>query len=407
MNYRNMHTFLLSLLAFLILNVTTVLAQETERDCGQGERLLPFYQSSHWFPNKEYPPNAEPFDAICMPETWAFMQHRWQALTSGIGNWPYAVIIDDGFFHFGDSGIRPDLHIGFPDGSLNYPHGTALGGTSIFGVPYGHHGTRVLSLMASEGNNQKMMVGVAAPWDNISNGSKWGPRYVPVRIGKGGGFGNELDYLVQAFDEVVFQFHEARVVNLSQDLVAVPASKVTEIESRLKQAKWRQTVVVTGGGNDQRKVAANHWLKDHGNVIIVGALDRAGQDLWIDGADGTATGDGIDLYAPGADIAVIDPSAGLINDSGTSYAAPMVTGVVAMMQNLDPTLDAPAIRSILIESGDKISPPSGTGSVRRLNAFRAVTCAETVTVSMYAPGYYQWWCSPGVGGTLYGTYSIF
>ncbi|MEO1370703.1 MAG: S8/S53 family peptidase, partial [Acidobacteriota bacterium] len=173
-----------------------------------------------------------------------------------------------------------------------------------------------------------------------------------------------------------------------------------------EEARWRQVAVVTGAGNDGRTVDPAHWLRDHANVIVVGALNRRGDDLWRSGFGvGTGTGDGVDLYAPGEDLVVADRWGALTADSGTSYAAPLVSGVVAMVQNLAPTLDAPAVRSLLVETGDKIA--TSGGDVRRLNAYRAVTCAATIHVNRYAPGHYQWTCRPAIGAPIAATYSLY
>lgn len=74
---------------------------------------------------------------------------RWQAVTVGGPRWPSMVVIDDGFFSSQDSGIRPWLFRGFPDGSGVPPIGTADGDSAHNPPDYGLHGTRVLSLLAS------------------------------------------------------------------------------------------------------------------------------------------------------------------------------------------------------------------------------------------------------------------
>ncbi|MEM1177374.1 MAG: S8/S53 family peptidase [Acidobacteriota bacterium] len=370
-----------------------------------GDRLFPTFNGPANSPNAEYLANGEPFDAICLPEAWAFMKDKWQAASLGIPNWPFAVVIDDGFFEFEDSGLRPWNYPGYPDGSLSFPYGTALGGASVAGKAYGHHGTAVFSLLASRGNNGKYLVGAAAPWDQIPDGRFFGPTYIPVRIGFAGPFGDDIPELIRAFEEVVFAYHEVRLVNLSQDLVAIPAQDAMEFEPRLQQANSNQVAVVVAAGNDQRTVASGHWLRQHQNVILVGALNHRGDDLWIHGPHGTATGDAVDLYAPGENIEAFEGPSSIRLLTGTSFAAPMVSGVVAMMQNLEPTLYPAAVRAILVATADPIQTSTGQ-VVPRLNARRALECTSTLHTSLYAPGAYTFVCDSGPQGPVSGTYKI-
>ena len=70
-------------------------------------------------------------------------------------------------------------------------------------------------------------------------------------------------------------------------------------------------IVVTGSGNARGTIESNKWVRRFDNVAVVGALNANGTDLWIDSATvGTATGPGVDLYAPGQNLIVIggDPS---------------------------------------------------------------------------------------------------
>src|SRR5262245_7092337 len=95
--------------------------------CGGYPRLVP----------SDYARNAEQFDAVCLPEAWRFMQQtapnpsKWQAINVGAPRWPSMVVIDDGFFSTHDSGVRPWLFRGFPDGSGVQPIGTADGDSAM------------------------------------------------------------------------------------------------------------------------------------------------------------------------------------------------------------------------------------------------------------------------------------
>jgi subtilisin family serine protease len=97
----------------------------------------------------------------------------------------------------------------------------------------------------------------------------------------------------------------------------------------------------------------------------------------------------VDLFAPGVDILSTVPGGGLKRESGTSMAAPVVSGVAALLMTYFPELSAMQVRDILLESvrtlpdldvrrpGDgskvKFSTLSRTGGV--IDAYAAVKLA--------------------------------
>ena len=379
-------------------------SQEHEH-CGSGERLVPTFDGKGYPRYNDYDPNATQFDAVCLPEAWEFMTSRWQGPQVGIGSWPYLVVIDDGFFTNQDSPVRPEIHPGYPDGTGLPPDGTAWGDPNTPAL-YGYHGTAVLSLLSSTANNAFLISGICGDWDNVSGGQSWGARFLPVRLGKGLLAFPSPSLLTQIFKDVVLRYPEARVVNLSKSLVNLNLPAGSDLENVLLDANAQQVVVVTGAGNTRGNVKSTDWVRNFENVIVVGALNPAGTDLWIDNSTtGTATGDGVDLYAPGQDLTMVIEWTTTAQDSGTSYAAPFVSGVVAMMQNIDPTLDSWEVRSILVETGDLVTPSTGGPAVRRLNAYRALRCVEALNrwTSWGNPPVRYWDCHMGSLGSASGS----
>ena len=79
------------------------------------------------------------------------------------------------------------------------------------------------------------------------------------------------------------------------------------------------------------------------------------------------TGPGVNLYAPGEDMTIVAYHRSTTSDSGTSFAAPLVSGTVAMMLNVEPTPRSSEVKSILLDTADIVQPAAGGPAIRRLN----------------------------------------
>jgi hypothetical protein len=91
----------------------------------------------------------------------------------------------------------------------------------------------------------------------------------------------------------------------------------------------------------------------------------------------------VDLSAPGYNVAIVPANGWYLNSSGTSYAAPFVTGTVALMLAVNPCLGNLDIEFILKNSAiniDALNPMyAGKIGSGRLNAAAAVLMAQNHT----------------------------
>ncbi len=72
--------------------------------------------------------------------------------------------------------------------------------------------------------------------------------------------------------------------------------------------------------------------------------------------------------------------------SGTSMAAPHVTGAAALLRAWSPSLDWKAIKNLLLAGGDAVSPMAGVSiSQRRLNVHGAMTCSNSILSERLLP----------------------
>ena len=124
-------------------------------------------------------------------------------------------------------------------------------------------------------------------------------------------------------------------------------------------------------------------------VIAVGAITRT-NERWVHFPEGSNTGPHVDLAAPGAGIQTCYPPNGYTAASGTSLAAPLVSGAAALLLARYSTLENDDVENILKLTADDISPDgrddeTGYG---RLNLRRALTALDppSVFASGVAPG---------------------
>jgi serine protease AprX len=167
--------------------------------------------------------------------------------------------------------------------------------------------------------------------------------------------------------------YNIRVVNMSLDSTTPQSYTTDPLDAAAESAWMHGIVVVTAAGNrGTAPDAVQYAPANDPYVITVGAVDENGQpnqlnDTVASWSSRGTTQDGFqkpDVYAPGAHIvSVLAPNsafAGLcpacivngnyIRTGGTSMAAPMISGLVAVMLQYRPTMTPNQVKGVLMAS---------------------------------------------------------
>jgi subtilisin family serine protease len=175
---------------------------------------------------------------------------------------------------------------------------------------YGH-GTHVAGIAAASTNNG---IGIA--------GVSWGARLMPVKVlnaSGSGSMGAAAEGITWAAD------HGAQVINLS---FGGTASSVPQtLQDAVNYAYGKGALVVAAAGNDAAN--ENFYPAVLANVLSVTATDAANLKAGF-----ANFGPMVDLAAPGAGIYSTLPGGLYGSLSGTSMAAPFVSGLAAILRGL-------------------------------------------------------------------------
>lgn len=149
----------------------------------------------------------------------------------------------------------------------------------------------------------------------------------------------------------------AEVINLSMAVKNVYAS----IDDAVIDAKNHGVAVVLAAGNfniDTAGVSPAN-ITDAGVIVVGAAALSGGSDVR---ASYSCYGDSVDMYVYGSSILACDSSDGYTVKSGTSFAAPHVTGICALMKLLDPGLTPEQLEARL-----KLSDEASDGLALKLH----------------------------------------
>ncbi len=189
------------------------------------------------------------------------------------------------------------------------------------------HGTSVASVIAANTNNATGIAGI-----------NWRAKIMVLKALNELG-GGEYTHVAQAIRYAVD--NGAKLINMSFGTYL----NNNELEQAVNYAGSKGIAVIAAAGNNgqNRLLYPAAYL----DVIAVGAVDSAGAR-----ASFSNFGAGLDVMAPGLNIvaANYERSDAYSSNSGTSYAAAHITGLVSLILSLYPSLSPQEIRTIIRES---------------------------------------------------------
>lgn len=234
-----------------------------------------------------------------------------------------------------------------PDLSGQLVSGTAING----GTSDATHGTEVAGVIAAKGGGQHDVVGVAP-------GAKIMPIELPTKFSNAD-IANGIRYATD---------HGAGVINISSGAVA--ATPPSEEVAAVNYALSKNVVVVAAAGNTADGMSAVASPAAIPGVVAVSGADKQ-SNAW----SGSVTGTQVVIAAPSVDVVTTGPMAESQFQSadGTSMAAPIVAGTVALIRAKYPKLDAANVINRLVKTAKDQGDPGrdkyfGYGTVRPVDA---------------------------------------
>jgi hypothetical protein len=165
----------------------------------------------------------------------------------------------------------------------------------------------------------------------------------------------------------------ARVINASWG----QSQSSRALEETIQQATRAGVLIVAAGGNERAKKASYP-------AAIPEALGVAATDNRDRRGDFSNYGEGIDIAAPGVKIFSTLPDAGYESMSGTSMAAPFVSGAAALVIQMSPDISVGDLVEVLRNAVDPIEADRYIG-LGRLNLAKALRTRAPLPTARLTP----------------------
>jgi cell wall-associated protease len=246
--------------------------------------------------------------------------------------------------------------------------------------PDARHGTHVAGIVAANRNNSLGIAGVA------SNVKIMAIRAVPEGDERDKDVSNAIRYAVD---------NGAKIINMSFGKSVSPQKQAVDDAVRYAQSKGVLLIHAAGNENENIDISDNYPSKKFDDGKQADNWLEVGATSWMQPPSAVAEFSNyghktVDVFAPGVDLKSTVVGSQYEDLSGTSMAAPVVTGLAALLMSYYPDFDFKKIKQIILNSSIKlnklkVSQP-GTGELVDfsllslsggiVNAYEAVKMAE-------------------------------
>ncbi len=250
-----------------------------------------------------------------------------------------------------------------------------------------NHGTHVAGIIGGVGNNGAGVVGI-----------NWNIKIMACKFVKANGSGTIAD-AIDCLDYVkTMKDRGLNIIATSNSWGGGDFSQALLDAIEAHQQRGMLFITAAGNGNifgigqnndNTPFYPCNYYLV---NVICVASTTRTDARSTFSNF-GRRT---VHVGAPGSEILSTIRGNSYASFSGTSMATPHVTGVAALLQAYDPSLDWRRIKNLILAGGDNVASLTNTITQKRLNAFSALTCANSTVFSRLRP----------IGNTLSGSVGV-
>tara|TARA_B100000965_G_scaffold390541_1_gene397679 strand:+ start:4531 stop:6627 length:2097 start_codon:yes stop_codon:yes gene_type:complete len=228
-----------------------------------------------------------------------------------------------------------------------------------------YHGTHVSGIVSAKLNNTTGISGIGG------GGGSNGVELMSIGVGTAEPIGAVID------DAILYAVQNgADVIQLSLSVIQTSA-----INNAIQTAVNNGIPVICSSGNDYGSV---DYPASNTNVIAVGATDQSD-----DKSSYSNYGPEVFISAPGDNIYSTRLANSYGSGNGTSFAAPQVSAVVALIRGLNPVLTVQEIKDILKNTADKVSTVNYNWNINdpghsqelgygRLNAAAAIAVANPI-----------------------------
>ena len=245
------------------------------------------------------------------------------------------------------------------------------------------HGTQVSGIISAKTNNAEGIAGI------VGGNKKKGVQVIPVCVGIFAPESSILD------DAIIYAVNSGvRIIQLSLSVL-----KTDAIEKAIDYAKQKNVLIICASGNDSSNNLSYPSSNEY--VIAVGGIDRNNRR-----APFSNYGNNLSVVAPGIDIFSTGLNNTYLSSDGTSFAAPQVSGVVALILSVNPNLTAKQVSDIIEKTAQKVggynyqndpNHPNGTWNYEMgyglVDAYEAVKTAKQMLVPkprLEAPDVMPW-----------------